>query len=320
MCAFQRVTLKDKPILDPYFAAGRYENSEMCFTNAFLWGQGWDIAYDILDDAIAMMRATTPEGKLFFFPPLIKDKKDLCRAMRWGTDLAKAEGVPFEMRGVPDPVRELILSSCKHPERYEICEDRNNWDYVYNASDLITLRGNRYHGKRNHLNQLRARTSFTYEALNEQNARRCLENYYLWYERHKSEERMLRSEQSLNFEKDAIERGLANWQALGLVGGMILIEGEVQAFALGEQLTEDMAVVHFEKANTEYPGLYALINQQFAEHAFADMTFINREEDMGLPGLRKAKESYHPVRMIRKYIVTEKDSVHCACSDTGKDA
>jgi len=79
------------------------------------------------------------------------------------------------------------------------------------------------------------------------------------------------------------------------------IDGKIQAFSLGELLNPEMAVIHIEKANTQYHGCYAMINQQFAEHCWKDVPYINREEDMGIPGLRQAKRSYHPVKMVEKY-------------------
>lgn len=99
----------------------------------------------------------------------------------------------------------------------------------------------------------------------------------------------------------AIEEALKNFIALEMQGGVILIEGEVEAFTLGELLNKDTAVVHIEKANPEIRGLYALINQQFCEQAWGKVPFINREQDLGEPGLRTAKLSYNPIRLVEKY-------------------
>ena len=88
------------------------------------------------------------------------------------------------------------------------------------------------------------------------------------------------------------------------MGGIILIDGKPQAFSLGERLTQDMAIIHIEKANPEYPNLFSLINRDFAASAFVGFKWINREEDMGDPGLKRAKQSYHPARMIEKYCAT----------------
>ena len=114
---------------------------------------------------------------------------------------------------------------------------------------------------------------------------------------------MRRCEEDLNLlgEWDAIREGLTNFTALGMTGGVILVDGKVEAFALGEQLNEQTAVVHIEKANTEIRGLYAAINQQFCEHQWQGVPFVNREQDLGEAGLREAKLSYNPDHLVEKY-------------------
>lgn len=103
----------------------------------------------------------------------------------------------------------------------------------------------------------------------------------------------------------ALDEGLDNFSRLQLKGGVLEVEGEIQAFAIGSRLNADTALVHFEKANPAFSGIYSVINQQFIANEWADTRFINREDDMGLPGLRQAKERYHPLRMIEKFIVVE---------------
>jgi hypothetical protein len=104
----------------------------------------------------------------------------------------------------------------------------------------------------------------------------------------------------------AVHEALTFFEELGFKGGAILINSVVEAFSLGEPLNEDMAVIHIEKANPEIPGLYAAINQLFCLNAWSEVTYINREQDMGSEGLRKAKESYYPHHMVNKYIVKPK--------------
>lgn len=106
-------------------------------------------------------------------------------------------------------------------------------------------------------------------------------------------------------ENEAMAIVLRNFQSLGVVGGVIKVDGVIQALTVGEKLNQNTAVIHIEKANTEYDGAYTAINHEFAAREWSDLEFINREEDMGIEGLRKAKQSYYPVRMVEKFTVAE---------------
>ena len=117
-----------------------------------------------------------------------------------------------------------------------------------------------------------------------------------WYERKQAE-----GDNSILLEKTALENALTHFDALELKGGVILVEGKVVAFSIGERLNEDTALIHFEKADTDYRGAYPIINQEFVKHAWSDVTYINREDDMGIEGLRKAKLSYQPDMMVEMY-------------------
>lgn len=108
---------------------------------------------------------------------------------------------------------------------------------------------------------------------------------------------------SILFLTMVVKEAFSHYEALGVKGGAILIDGKVGAFSLGEKLNKDTFVVHIEKANPRIPGLYAAINQEFARNEGAAFSYINREQDLGDEGLRIAKQSYHPSFMIRKYKV-----------------
>jgi uncharacterized protein len=173
---------------------------------------------------------------------------------------------------------------------------REQFDYVYRSTDLIQLAGRKYHSKRNHLNKFARSYAFTYEPLRQDHVDPCLklaENWCQWR----------RCEDDLNLagEWDAIREALNHLPQLAYQGGVILMNHQVEAFALGELLNEATAVVHIEKANPEIPGMYALINQQFCEHCWSRVPFVNREQDLGEPGLRKAKLSYYPDHLLEKF-------------------
>jgi hypothetical protein len=177
--------------------------------------------------------------------------------------------------------------------------DRGQSDYVYLAEDLIKLQGRKYHRKRNHIKQFKEKYSYQYLPLTSEWISECLRLETEWCDLRHCE-----AIPGLLNESVAIKEALTCYETLGLKGGAILIDGKVEAFTLGEPLNQNTVVIHIEKANSAYEGLYSLINQAFLENEWAEYTYVNREQDLGEEGLRKAKESYFPHHMINKYTLT----------------
>jgi hypothetical protein len=205
-----------------------------------------------------------------------------------------AKGYPLVLKSVSKQQKAEIQAAL--PGKIFFQEDRNNFDYVYLARDLIKLKGKKFRQKRNHINKFIKSYEYQYEEMSDNNLKECLKTELKWVSNQGNGE-----DESILEEKQAIGEAINNFHLLKLTGGVIRINGKVRAFALGELLNPDMAVIHIEKANTDYDGSFNMINQMFAYHAWSHVTYINREEDMGILGLRKAKESYNPVKMVKKY-------------------
>ncbi|MCJ7595267.1 MAG: phosphatidylglycerol lysyltransferase domain-containing protein, partial [Desulfobacterales bacterium] len=186
-------------------------------------------------------------------------------------------------------------------DRYTCLPDRDNSDYVYLSKDLVNLSGRKYHRKRNHRNQFLKNCEFEYRSLDTELVECVLEMQAAWCRMRECVENP-----DLLAEDYAIYEALTRFEDLDYQGGAILINTSVEAFSLGERLNPDTAVIHIEKANPEIPGLYAAINQRFCQEAWSDVEYINREQDLGLEGLRAAKESYYPCHMVNKYTVMPK--------------
>jgi hypothetical protein len=187
------------------------------------------------------------------------------------------------------------------PEQYKIIEDPDNSDYVYLTEDLINLPGNKYHGKKNHISRFMKDYDSEYRDLDLDLVHCCLNLQENWCEVKDCGE-----SPALMAEDMAVYEALKNYEELDYKGGVILIDSKVEAFSLGEMLNPDTAVIHIEKANPGIPGLYAVINQLFAKGAWSLAKYINREQDLGLEGLRKAKKSYYPHHMVEKFILKPK--------------
>ncbi len=299
---FRRFELKDKPLIDAYFSEHHYEASDCCFTTLFMWQDTYGISW-AEDDGVLYIRGggkRTP----FLLPPFAgKDGKfvdGLEKAKQW----FKENNLEFLLKGVNPIIMERMKKLC--PDCYVFTPDRDNFEYIYLTQDLMTLAGKKFRQKKNHLNQFRMQyTNYEYMAITEDVIPLCRETATSWTEGREEEDGVMDELRSINLLFD-------HWEPLKLRGGAIKLFGRVEAFAIGELLNEHMALVHIEKANQNIRGLYQAINYEFVRHAFYNTTYVNREEDMGIPGLRKAKESYNLVRFAEKYDARCIKGSHCS--------
>jgi hypothetical protein len=293
---FKDIDLSTKELFNQYASAFEYENMEACFSNLFIWKKTWNIQYAEAADSLILCMC---HGKVkpFMLPPMvrhtsvsIKPAMDLCR------DTMLEQKGYFLMRGANDITKGLIERDC--PGEYAYEEDRRMEEYIYRARDLIELPGDKYHAKKNHVNRFLKQYAYTYKSYNESDYSACMDLYYEWARKKGA------TQEDIASEEDSVKNALTNYKALGLKGCVITIEGKVCAFSIGEAVNHHMAVIHIEKADAAYNGIYQFVNCEFAKNEWKDFTYINRQEDMGIEGLRKAKESYHPDHLVKKYICT----------------
>ncbi len=286
---FRPLSLADKPLVDAAFRENPPEISELTFTNLFCWQAKRQV---LLAEREGGLLFLAEEGeRSFFFPPACMC--DVKRAARAMFEHARAAGFEPVIERVPEAMAEELARAGFRAE-----EDRANWDYVYQVSDLALLEGRHYDGKRNFVHQALASNRCEYRSITPANVRDCLALETSWCNLRHCE-----LDPGLEAEQRAIASCFENWEKLSLLGGAILVEDKIQAFAIGERLNQDTAVVHFEKANPELRGMYQLINHWFSANELGDFTYVNREQDLGIDGLRKAKESYHPHHMVRKFTI-----------------
>lgn len=189
------------------------------------------------------------------------------------------------------------------PDCYTIVPDRDNYEYVYLTQDLINLSGKKFRQKKNNLNHFRNQyMGYEYLPITEDIFEECLDADKRWMENRI--DRDTEDEDEMKGERQAIKTIFDNWDALGAKGGAIRIFNKIAAFSIGEMLNDDTAIIHFEKSDPNIRGLYQAINHEFVVHAWSHTTYINREEDMGIPGLRQSKESYNPDHYVEKFSVT----------------
>jgi len=292
MGSFEPVALGDKERITRRLSMfPDNEASEYTFTNLYIWGGADNIEW--MDTGDFMLLRTWPKGVLHYLMAFAEDDF-LEEALDTAVATAKADGQRFSMHSLPAWYRDKL--DLLTPDRFLIEREARLDDYIYSASDLIELKGKKYQSKRNHINRFMSvyGDRYEYRPYTPDMARACMEIHDNWLS---TQEITV----ELENERTSVERALFHAGELDVTGGVILVDGKPEAFSIGERLTNDMAVIHIEKANLRIPELFSLINREFTTHAFSSLQWINREEDMGNEGLQRAKQSYHPVRMIEKY-------------------
>ncbi len=301
MLKLNDITLDKKDFLNKYLLKRCSNNSEFSFTNLFMWRKSYDIKYAIIDDMLCLMPQHTGGPRSATFPIGFIDNNGAERDI---TNVIEELLLYFKHIDSRPLIRLYDERTVKKltdtfPDKFMITEDRNSFDYVYSIEELSNLSGKKFHSKKNHINKFKKLyPDFKYESLTSANAAECLSLFDSW---HSNKEFEL---DGFNEERSAVLELLNNWDSLDITGACLRIDGKMAAFSFGEPLKDDAVVIHLEHADTSYDGVFAMMNHQFLLHEWQNYKYVNREEDMGLPGMRRAKESYRPIFMVKKYVAT----------------
>lgn len=270
--------------------------SEMTFTNLFIWREYYRFTWSVYDGSLFVVSLEGANGTYALQPIGVSANKDsvMC-LLEWLRD-ELGETNPSIQRADSRCVSEL-----KSVDGLLIEPVREHFDYVYRKNDLVELEGSKYRSKRNHINQLLRHHIFHYASLDDRYIRDCLSLQEKWCQLNRCEDDL-----DLLGENGAVKEVLTHFGDLDVDGGVIVIEDKVKAFTVGERLNENTYAIHIEKADPEITGLYQLINQEYCKSMSEKIVFINREQDLGIEGLRKAKLSYHPDHLVEKYCITLK--------------
>lgn len=311
----KEITLEDKELLNSYLNAFEHKSSGLSFSSLYMWRNINKFRYEIINGYLCIAGYSQLEDDKedpFLFVPLTKsgfyDLKSLSETIDVMRQRFEENGYIFSIRLLPFHMAD-IFEKCK-PSAFEFIPDRPNYDYVYLAKDLIELKGKKFHSKKNHLNHFKMNYNFEYVPITSSKADEYMTFIRDFNQKFNQKKEIPEYEMKLlKMEEDVMEDVFKNIETVGYVGGVILIDNKIEALSLGGKLGKRTITVHIEKANTDYRGLYQAINNEFCRHCARSVKYVNREEDMGLPGLRKAKSSYHPVRMIEKYILMFKEDL-----------
>ena len=286
---FHPLTLSDREAVQAVSLHAGRRNCNYTFANLVGWQFFFDTEVCVLDDAV-VLRYTFRGERVY----------TVCVATDIPIELIEALQEDSQGRltiiGLEDSQAQM-LNQLHSNFTIETEPFRDQYNYIYRRDTLASLRGRHLNAKRNHINRFRAEhPDFEYRPLTPDLFDECRHLAEIWREERQASE-------TITAERRVMETIFTHWEALGMMGGSIYVDQTMVAFTYGAAITTDTFDICVEKADRRVEGAFAIINQQFAQHLPEQYIFLNREEDMGLPGLRKAKLSYHPEILLTYNVV-----------------
>ncbi len=290
MIQFKKITLEDKAWITQKMKEDDRRGCEFSFGNNFIWRDIYQVEVAELygccvikfdaegDDCLAFPIGNGDKRRVL--ETLIEDAAEKKQILQFDSILSE----------------DRVLLEEWFPGKFQFQEERDGFDYIYSVEKLSTLAGKKLHGKRNHINRFMENSNWTYEPMTEENKNDCLKMNENWCDR-----KACKWNKSMEDEFCAVRESVEHFSELGFVGGVLRVDGEIVAFTIGEPLNSDTFVVHIEKAFPDIQGAYPMVNQQFVQHECQNFQYVNREDDTGAEGLRKAKLSYYPDILLEKY-------------------
>lgn len=295
---FHKTTIDDVEELSNVLKQNQYQGCEWSIPNLVLWAEYYHMEYATVDHAL-IIKHSKEDGKIRLTFPVGLATEEAER------EILELEIRYFRLIGQEPRLEQIDPAMWEklerwYPGRFQIEWMRDNADYIYERERLVSLAGKKLHGKRNHIKRFQDQNpGWSYESLRDDNIEACIDMAREWCRRNCYIEDDEKEE-----EFHLVIKALKNYKALHMKGGLLRNETGVVAFTLGSPINPDTFDVCFEKAFSEIQGAYPMINRQFAEHELQEYRYVNREEDLGVPGLRKAKLSYYPDILLEKGIVS----------------
>ena len=299
---FRPVRLEDKAAIEHFTRPSGICNCDLAFANMYCWEGTYRSAWCVEEGFLLIRFYIDGSHHIGYMQPL--GEGDFTHLIPRLEADARAAGQPLRISGLTPEGAAAVRRA--HPE-FGIWRNRDYEDYVYRADDLRNLTGRRYQPKRNHINRFEAAYDYRYEELTPALAPECMRLEREWRAGHDSHAAELTAEQR------AMQRAFNHFGELELRGGALFVREKLVAFTIGSAINDEAFCIHVEKADTEFDGAFTVINKLFAQHLPERFTLINREEDLGLDGLRQAKLSYHPAFLQHKFtaICMHPDELAC---------
>ncbi|MDR0765921.1 MAG: phosphatidylglycerol lysyltransferase domain-containing protein [Odoribacteraceae bacterium] len=290
MITFKKIELEDREILSPLLVATGNRDCNLSFVNLYSWQFLTRGSYAVVDGT-PVIRFVLEGDRVFYHVPAGSEHRGAILEQLMAGD--RARGDATRLFGVFPALSAWLDEEFPGKFRYRV--NRDSFDYIYARQELVDLKGKDFQAKRNHVNKFTRTYAYDYAPLTPDLVSRCLALEEEWYRQRGST-----MSGSLSNERKALTLALQHARELDLLGGVLRVEGKVVAFTYGTPLTGDTFNVHIEKADSSVDGAYNMINRELARRVPVEYLYINREEDLGLPGLRKAKLSYRPRFLLEK--------------------
>lgn len=300
MGIFRHITLEDMTLFTDIFKKSKPIASEFTFPYLYMWKRDYNLSYTIKEDYLCIISRSNVYPAYSFCPIPVNgmdDEQKLKKAIKVIEGYFEKNEIPMRYARVSENCIDKLKVIYQDSITIEPLE--HTFDYVYNATDLISLAGRKYSKKRNHISQfMRLYGDYEYVPVSENNLGECKKILDRWADKNELDYAPENSERYACYEL------FDNWSRFtSLKGALIKVNGNYEAFTVGELLNSETALIHVEKANTGFHGIYTLINRDFCRNEWSNVKYINREEDLGIEGLRKSKLSYNPAFMVKKFLV-----------------
>ena len=297
MLEFHKVRLSDKEWADSCLRHAASMNCEYTFGNLYIWQEAY--ATEICHYKDFLICRWDAESHIAYSMPL--GEGNFTEAVEQILADAASHDMPARIYGITSGY--LMMLQEAFTGQFEYHYDEGMYDYIYSVEKMTNLSGKKYHGKRNHITNFKKNyPDWSFEEISKDNIEECIETHLRWLSE-KGEE-----DEDYQDEFQAVLKAFRHYDELGWRGGLIRAGGQVVAFTMGEALPSGRCfVTHFEKASADMQGAYPIINQEFTKNCLQDFEYVNREEDLGIEGLRKAKQSYRPEILLEKCMAVYHD-------------
>ena len=303
---FKEITLQDRDWMRQLLGYSDNRATEFNFTVLYIWR---DIMHSrvcrVGDYLVVRFFPNGAPAPMYLFPSGRGTAEELKGVLESCMEDARQNGHPFLMASVQNGHREILENL--FPDRFTFEPNRDYFDYIYSAEDLTFLRGKKFQSKRNFVSRFKRQEGWSYEPLGKENLKECAAMSISWCAKYGCGK-----DPSMASESCSVKNALQNFEQLGLMGGLLRLNGEVVAFTIAEKTNSDTLLVHIEKAYGDIVGAYPAIANEFLRNSIVEegeqlsVKYINREDDAGDLGLREAKMQYHPLFLLEKYSVKEK--------------
>ena len=294
MLSFKKITIADKNIITSFTSSSPFINCDYAFANMCSWSYLYKSEFAVQGDFLFLRFYIEDKGHrhlAYMFPVGDGDLSFAVNAIEYDSE---SMGHPPLILGVT--AESKIKLNNIYPDSFTFITERDYYDYIYLREDLITLKGKKFQPKRNHINKFKKTYEYTYLPITQNIISECMQLENVWRETNRDN----KDEETVSHEYISMVFAMEHFDELGLMGGAIFTEDKVVAFTYGSPINNKAFGIHAEKADTKYEGVFSVINQEFASRIPEQYIYINREEDLGIAGLRKSKLSYNPFILLEK--------------------